>query len=882
MAFNSKSLYTGDGSQLSFTITFPFISVTHVFIFLNGVMQLNPLNYSISGSVVSFVSPPESGDAVEIKRSTSPINLLVDFQDGSVLNESDLDLAYQHNFYLLQETTDGFNQLINESLIDVATDLGIVTTDTDEILAAMVNEMLSLESASTIQQRVSDIDANAEAILTLGEGLQVQINTLAQGVAANVYLDDDEPVPGESPYPDPIAEGSRWYDTNDNNAPYIYQSSAWVSIEDPRVGQAAADISIIEVNVEQNYAAILQELFVRTTETTALSQSLNLLGAASGDKTSFILDLDSVLIDDDLGVTLATRFSQLDATDGSNSAAISTEQTARVDQDNAIATTFALLGAENGGGTAFILNEDTVKINLDSGDTLAERFTGLSASISDNADGVSQNASDITSVETAYVSADAVVAGTVTALAVRVTNNEGDMSTAQLDIIANVGTIGAAQGTADQAISDAASVAGDLVNTDLGVGDLQARYGVVLNVNDYITGFLQNNDGSTGSFVILADKFGIVTPSRVWAAITAITLGDNYRPSTDNGRVFECTTAGTTGASEPTWNTTIGNETNDGTVVWTCRDDTGLFPFTISGNSIQMNADVQINGSLMINGTLIGAALVAGTIGSTQIGNDAITTTHLGADSVTANKIEANAVTAGKINVTNLAAINADIGSIVAGDITLDTDGYIRGGQTAFNTGSGFYLGYDSGDYVFSIGDSGSNFLTWDGATLRVKGEVIIGGWLASETLITDLPTEGEAVAVYGAESVKYKKVTMDRAGSVRLKYSARWTSPAGDIDFSDNEDPDYWLTIPYVKVYLNGTLILSHNWGGGYNPTTMELGSSYDLSVSADDYIEISVSGGRFFDTSAAVNRDVTMFGGMLSVSADNTITGNTVNTDD
>ena len=38
--------------------------------------------------------------------------------------------------------------------------------------------------------------------------------------------------------------------------------------------------------------------------------------------------------------------------------------------------------------------------------------------------------------------------------------------------------------------------------------------------------------------------------------------------------VYECTTGGTSGAAEPTWNSTPGQTTNDGTVVWTTRDPT--------------------------------------------------------------------------------------------------------------------------------------------------------------------------------------------------------------------------------------------------------------------------------------------------------------------
>lgn len=65
-----------------------------------------------------------------------------------------------------------------------------------------------------------------------------------------------------------------------------------------------------------------------------------------------------------------------------------------------------------------------------------------------------------------------------------------------------------------------------------------------------------------------------------WTATTVMTVvqaedagvGSIVSPTTYNGRIFACTTAGTTGGSEPTWNTTIGGTTADGSVVWTTRD----------------------------------------------------------------------------------------------------------------------------------------------------------------------------------------------------------------------------------------------------------------------------------------------------------------------
>jgi hypothetical protein len=59
----------------------------------------------------------------------------------------------------------------------------------------------------------------------------------------------------------------------------------------------------------------------------------------------------------------------------------------------------------------------------------------------------------------------------------------------------------------------------------------------------------------------------------VWAATTLYTLGKAVRPTVDNGYAYECVTdpSGTTGGTEPTWTTIVGQQVTDGTVTWECR-----------------------------------------------------------------------------------------------------------------------------------------------------------------------------------------------------------------------------------------------------------------------------------------------------------------------
>lgn len=49
--------------------------------------------------------------------------------------------------------------------------------------------------------------------------------------------------------------------------------------------------------------------------------------------------------------------------------------------------------------------------------------------------------------------------------------------------------------------------------------------------------------------------------------LTAYTLNAIVRGT--DGRNYQCSTAGTTGAAEPVWNITVGATTTDGTAVWT-------------------------------------------------------------------------------------------------------------------------------------------------------------------------------------------------------------------------------------------------------------------------------------------------------------------------
>lgn len=75
------------------------------------------------------------------------------------------------------------------------------------------------------------------------------------------------------------------------------------------------------------------------------------------------------------------------------------------------------------------------------------------------------------------------------------------------------------------------------------------------------------------------------------------------------------------------------------------------------------------------------------------------------------------------LKVGNLAAVSVNTGALTVQDVlTVGTTGSIKGGQTAYNTGTGFFLGYSGSAYKFSIGNPSTSALTWDGSLLNVQG----------------------------------------------------------------------------------------------------------------------------------------------------------------
>lgn len=102
----------------------------------------------------------------------------------------------------------------------------------------------------------------------------------------------------------------------------------------------------------------------------------------------------------------------------------------------------------------------------------------------------------------------------------------------------------------------------------------------------------------------------------------AVTVGQYTVPAALNGRMYRCTTAGTTGAGEPTWSVTNGGTVTDGTAVWT-EQTAAIYSGTIPEGAATGYARVAITSGLtQWSGTQAAASVVASTGISGQISNN--------------------------------------------------------------------------------------------------------------------------------------------------------------------------------------------------------------------------------------------------------------------
>lgn len=89
-----------------------------------------------------------------------------------------------------------------------------------------------------------------------------------------------------------------------------------------------------------------------------------------------------------------------------------------------------------------------------------------------------------------------------------------------------------------------------------------------------------------------------------WTANTAYVGGAVVTPTVPNGKYYSCSKSGTSGASEPTWNTTAKSITTDGTAEWRCLTTSKFVRYHPKLIVAERGAGVMFNGCYLDNGEI--------------------------------------------------------------------------------------------------------------------------------------------------------------------------------------------------------------------------------------------------------------------------------------
>lgn len=104
--------YAADGSTVTFTVPFAYVTQDEIEVFVDGTETSNFI--FTSSNTITLGTAPANGATVRVGRTTNLTQRAVDFTTGAVLTESDLDTAVIQVFHAAQEAIDTAEEAISK------------------------------------------------------------------------------------------------------------------------------------------------------------------------------------------------------------------------------------------------------------------------------------------------------------------------------------------------------------------------------------------------------------------------------------------------------------------------------------------------------------------------------------------------------------------------------------------------------------------------------------------------------------------------------------------------------------------------------------------------------------------------------------------------
>jgi len=112
---------------------------------------------------------------------------------------------------------------------------------------------------------------------------------------------------------------------------------------------------------------------------------------------------------------------------------------------------------------------------------------------------------------------------------------------------------------------------------------------------DYVLNKIAESDNEVICSAQPTNYFQAVRPP-LWALETVYVIGDLVHPPTPNGKIYECTTGGTSGVGEPGWGTAQDQSFVDGTVTWKTHVNVAIANRTVDSADFVLSDDTTTGG----------------------------------------------------------------------------------------------------------------------------------------------------------------------------------------------------------------------------------------------------------------------------------------------
>lgn len=539
---NSFIEYTGDGSTTAYTITFDYLATADVKAFLNGTATTA---FSVNGQTLTFNSAPASQTAILIERDTPKASRLVDFSDGAILSEADLDKNANQLFFISQEAVDTADRAMS---LNSANQFDATVSSTARRIVNMADPVDAQDAVTKNWLTTTYLTpANITNIDTTGTNI-ANINTVA-GAIANVNS-----VAGNATNINTVAG-------NNANINTVAGNNADIST----VAGIAANVTTV-ANASSNIAAVATDIAAVQTVASDLQETVSEIETVANDLNEQTSEIDTVAGAVANINTVGTNINNVNATGG----AITNVNTVagQISPTNNIGTV-AGISTEIGNVAGISSAVSNVGSNIANVNSVAgqisptNNISTVASNISDIQD-VGGNIGAITTVNgiSANVSTVAGISSDVTSAANNSTNitnvaNNASNITAVSGALTNINTVAANVtnvGAVANISSDVTTVAGD--STDIGT-----VAGAIANVNSVATNSTNINavaGNSTNINSVAGNASNINTVAGISSDVSTVasnvtgvnSFADRYRvgssdPSSSNdaGDLFFNTTA---------------------------------------------------------------------------------------------------------------------------------------------------------------------------------------------------------------------------------------------------------------------------------------------------------------------------------------------------